>query len=183
MAILFLIDISFSQDLPRWQDRNSVLNSQRTKRITLLVVFLFISVAFISSFRQYPDSFKKLQWSSTPTNSIQQITEIYAHSNKQIFNKSPKKPARIIKVTAAYGKGAIVQDERTNAAVTTRERVLQTHIDHADRHGHYQIVQRTDIMGNIMTKIGTVLKVLMDEMAKPENERSEWIWYVSCFSS
>ncbi|PWN31387.1 uncharacterized protein FA14DRAFT_192993 [Meira miltonrushii] len=169
-------------DLPKWQDRNSVLNPQRTKRFTLFVVFLFVSVAIIFSLRQYPDSFNKLQWSSTPetvkTNtSVQQITEAYIHnSNQTISSTSPKKPARIIKVTAAYGKGAIIQDEKTKAAVTTRERILQTHIDHANRNGHIQFVQRSDIMGNIMTKIGTVLKVLMDEMAKPEEERSEWIW-------
>lgn len=81
-------------------------------------------------------------------------------------------------MTAAYGKGAIIQDEKSKAAVTVRERIIQSHIDHANKNGHKQYVQRTDMMGNIMTKIGTVLKVLMDEMAKPEDERSEWIWYV-----
>lgn len=82
---------------------------------------------------------------------------------------------KVIKVTFAYGKGAIDAEGHTSTMNALRERVIHTHIDHAKRHNHRQIVQRTDLIGNIFTKVATILHIMIDELNKPEDKRSGWI--------
>lgn len=59
------------------------------------------------------------------------------------------------------------------------ERALQSHLRHAQRWGYGMQVLRQEIVGGVWDKISYLLSIVLQELAKPQSERTEWLWYVS----
>jgi len=57
------------------------------------------------------------------------------------------------------------------------ERALQTHIDHAERHGYPMYVARENAADGMFNKIAYILHIVLQELYKPADERVEWLFY------
>jgi hypothetical protein len=57
----------------------------------------------------------------------------------------------------------------------TYERALVLHKAHAKRNGHPMFVCREKILSGLWTKPAFILSVILAELAKPENERLQWL--------
>jgi hypothetical protein len=142
---------------------------------TLGAVVVFSLLAYVSSqkseqIRSIAEHIREKQCGFRP-GSQNVITEDTTQQAQEVEPPVQK----VIKVTFDYGKGSIDSEGHNSAMNDLRQRVIQTHIDHASRHNHRQVVQRTDLIGNIFTKVATILHIMIDELNKPEGKRSEWI--------
>jgi len=83
---------------------------------------------------------------------------------------------RIGKVSMLFGRGDLY---KKNADLTSLyERSLATHTEHAKLHGYPFFVARQEILPTAWTKHAYILSVILQEMAKPEEERLEWLMWV-----
>ena len=57
----------------------------------------------------------------------------------------------------------------------TYERALVLQKAHAERNGHPMFVCREKILSGLWTKPAFILSVILAELAKPENERLQWL--------
>lgn len=80
-------------------------------------------------------------------------------------DQSPEPPF-ITKVTMLYGDRNEVY-----------ERALQSHIDHGKKHGYPVKVLRQKMLGRLWTKPAWLLSIVLDELAKPPEQRTQWIFW------
>ncbi|SRR6266480_4045913 len=123
------------------------LHSSYTRRYKLLVVFTFI-VFFLFLCK------------SSLTVTLGQHTVKFA---PEILRNTTKK-ARFAKVTVASGFEDILY-----------ERALDTHIQHARRHGYRMYIARENVADGMFNKIAYILYVLLHELYMPADERVEWL--------
>ncbi|KAB8606258.1 hypothetical protein FH972_025887 [Carpinus fangiana] len=64
-----------------------------------------------------------------------------------------------------------------NESTPTSERALRTHIHHNSIHNYAQFTLRRQIAQAPWSKSNTILKVLLDELSRPEGERLEWLFW------
>lgn len=165
--------------------QNSRKSSLSLKKIGLIFAGFFVIIIFFINHSSVSQAANNLCTNAFRNSEIQQnvdIASLHDHidpalleSSKSISTLQSSIPARIIKVTFQYGKGSIDSEGHKSGMDKLRDRTLQTHFDHAKLHGHRQIVQKVDLMGNIYTKTATVLNIIIEELAKPEGERAEWV--------
>ena len=74
---------------------------------------------------------------------------------------------RITKVSVVYGQ--------PNARY---EGAIRSHQRHADRWGYDLQVLRQEIVGGVWDKVSYLLSLVLQELAKPPEERREWLWFV-----
>ena len=74
------------------------------------------------------------------------------------------KKARFAKVAVASGFEDILY-----------ERALDTHVQHAVKHGYPMYMARENAADGMFNKIAYILDVLLNELFKPADERVEWI--------
>lgn len=60
----------------------------------------------------------------------------------------------------------------------TYERALELHMAHAANHGHPMFVLRERLLSGLWSKPAWILNVILQELAKPEGERLEWILWI-----
>lgn len=58
------------------------------------------------------------------------------------------------------------------------ERAIRTHEQHDKLHGYRLHVLRTQLMDDVWSKPAYILSLLLRELAKPENDRLEWLFWV-----
>ena len=58
------------------------------------------------------------------------------------------------------------------------ERGLELHQAHADKQGHPMFVLRERILSGLWSKPAFILSVMLQELAKPESERLQWLLWV-----
>ena len=86
----------------------------------------------------------------------------------QDFSLVKSKPSpRVAKCTIVFG-----------ATNPVYERALLTHTAHNERHGYLMYVLRQTILDDVWTKPAFILSLLLDELAKPEDQRLEWLFWV-----
>jgi len=84
----------------------------------------------------------------------------------------PLKPKSVVgKVHAVFGEPNPVY-----------ERALELHRSHADKQGHPMFVLRERILSGLWSKPAFILSVMLQELAKPEAERLQWLLWVLCKS-
>jgi len=59
------------------------------------------------------------------------------------------------------------------------ELALKTHERHSKQHGYEMHVLRRGITGGYWNKLAFLLKLVIQELEKPESERTDWIMCVS----
>lgn len=74
------------------------------------------------------------------------------------------KQARFAKVAVASGFEDILY-----------ERALDTHVQHAIRHGYPMYMARENAADGMFNKIAYILDILLNELFKPADERVEWL--------
>lgn len=57
------------------------------------------------------------------------------------------------------------------------ERALDTHVQHAKRHGYPIYIARENAADGMFNKIAYIVDVLLNELFKPADERVEWLFY------
>ncbi|OHE94722.1 hypothetical protein CORC01_09939 [Colletotrichum orchidophilum] len=87
-------------------------------------------------------------------------------SSCQPAPRDPKSHIRITTVTAQFGK---IQEHYQNA--------LQSHVLHTTLHGAGLEVMCTPIVDDLWNKPAYLLSLLLDEMLKPPEERTEWLFW------
>lgn len=75
-------------------------------------------------------------------------------------------PSKVTKVTALFGQ----ENELYEAAI-------RSHEEHNRLHGYELKVLRERIVNNFWSKPAYLLSLIVEELAKPEEERTEWIMY------
>ena len=75
--------------------------------------------------------------------------------------------ARIAKCTIIFGNLNPVYD-----------RALQTHETHNKKHGYPMYILRQSILDDVWTKPAYILSLILRELAKPAEERLEWLFWV-----
>ncbi|KAK7444210.1 hypothetical protein CaCOL14_008511 [Colletotrichum acutatum] len=79
----------------------------------------------------------------------------------------PKSHIRITTVTAQFGN---IREHYQNA--------LQSHVLHTTLHGNGLEVMCTPVVDDLWNKPAYILSLLLDEMLKPPEERTEWLFWV-----
>ena len=74
------------------------------------------------------------------------------------------KKARFAKIAVASGFEDILY-----------ERALDTHVQHAARHGYPMYTARENAADGMFNKIAFILDILLNELFKPADERVEWL--------
>lgn len=74
--------------------------------------------------------------------------------------------SKVTKVTALFGQ----ENELYEAAI-------RSHEEHNRLHGYELKVLRERIVNNFWSKPAYLLSLIVEELAKPEEERTEWIMY------
>lgn len=74
------------------------------------------------------------------------------------------KKARFAKIAVASGFEDILY-----------ERALDTHVQHAIRHGYPMYMARENAADGMFNKIAYILDILLNELFKPADERVEWL--------
>ena len=118
---------------------------------------LFVIVFLLQCSYWHPRTFTSLQSSS----GSQRNNAVAGRSSKN--NKH-----RIAKVSVVYGKPNPLY-----------ERSLQSHERHAQRWGYEMQVLRREIVGGVWDKVSYLLSLVLQELAKPPAEQTEWLWFVS----
>lgn len=84
-----------------------------------------------------------------------------------------RKPAversRIAKVTMGVG----------DQLPEVYNRTLAKHVEHSGRYGYETYVLRKPLLEGFWSKPAYLLSIMLSEMEKPEDERLEWLLYVS----
>jgi len=75
-------------------------------------------------------------------------------------------PPRFAKIAVASGFEDILY-----------EKALQTHFDHAEKHGYPMYMAREQAADGMFNKIAYIMTVLLNELYKPADERVEWLFY------
>ena len=75
---------------------------------------------------------------------------------------------RITKVSVVYGTPNPLY-----------EGALQSHQRHAQRWGYEMQILRREIVGGVWDKVSYLLSLVLQELAKQDAERTEWLWFVS----
>ncbi|PWN53679.1 hypothetical protein IE53DRAFT_125906 [Violaceomyces palustris] len=114
-----------------------------------------------------------------------------------------KKSSRIIKATVLYGSGVIkshvkigddskddgktlsssslpasASEPTLTQAQARYERALQTHLEHAKIHGYQTKIMRKAMYDEVWTKPAYLLSLVLEELAKDEDDKAEWIlWF------
>jgi hypothetical protein len=57
------------------------------------------------------------------------------------------------------------------------ERALDTHVQHAKKHGYPMYMARENAADGMFNKIAYIMDVLLNELFKPAEERVEWLFY------
>lgn len=76
------------------------------------------------------------------------------------------KTARFAKIAVASGFEDILY-----------ERALDTHVQHAKKHGYPMYMARENAADGMFNKIAYIMDVLLNELFKPAEERVEWLFY------
>ncbi|USW54831.1 Putative glycosyltransferase 34, nucleotide-diphospho-sugar transferase [Septoria linicola] len=63
------------------------------------------------------------------------------------------------------------------AELADNQAVLQTHRDHAELQGHSMHVLDRQIMHGMWSKLSYMLMLVLEELAKPEDERMKWLFW------
>ncbi|KAL1302812.1 hypothetical protein AAFC00_003150 [Neodothiora populina] len=101
---------------------------------------------------------------SIPTAPHSQIDAFEKVPHEELYNGTEKGFARIKKVSALIG-------ERNHLY----ERALKTHERHNEIHGYEMQVLRERITSSYWAKPSWLLAMLVEELARPELERNEWL--------
>ena len=113
----------------------------------------------------------KLPWGSYPRfdHEIQQYNNTHPPGNgtiefipETLVNTTKK--ARFVKVAVASGFEDILY-----------ERALDTHVQHALRHGYPMYMARENAADGMFNKIAYILDILLNELFKPADERVDWL--------
>jgi hypothetical protein len=114
----------------------------------------------------------KLPWNSTLSqidHEIQQYNQTLPPGNgtiefipETLVNTTKK--ARFAKVAVASGFEDILY-----------ERALDTHVQHALRHGYPMYMARENAADGMFNKIAYILDILLNELFKPADERVDWL--------
>lgn len=59
----------------------------------------------------------------------------------------------------------------------TYERALRLHELHSQRMGHPMFVLREKLLSGLWSKPAYILSILLEELARPEDERLKWLLY------
>jgi len=91
-------------------------------------------------------------------------------SDSPIFQPKAAKPtpkSRVGKVHAVFGEQNSVY-----------ERALALHRSHSELMGHPMFVLRERLLSGLWSKPAFILSIMLQELAKPEEERLAWLLYV-----
>ncbi len=117
------------------------------RRIKLVASFIFV-VSFIFLCKFNPTV-------SAGKGTIKFTSEILSNTTKK---------ARFAKVTVASGFEDI-----------SYEQALETHKQHAIRHGYPMYIARENAADGMFNKVAQILHILLHELFKPADERVEWL--------
>lgn len=78
--------------------------------------------------------------------------------------------SKITKVSMMYGSRT--KDVRYKAA-------LHSQRQHAERHGHGLKVLSTGFKSEFWSKYSFTLKIMLEELEKPKDRRTKWLWYAA----
>lgn len=133
-----------------------LLKNQFT-RITILVLLI---LALIYHFGEGNHRTTTPAWVPSPTSSHEEIGDTLALRSQ------------VGKVHAVFGEPNPVY-----------ERALVLHKAHSDAMGHPMFVLRERLLSGLWSKPGFILSVMLQELAKPEENRLKWLLYASldCF--
>lgn len=98
-------------------------------------------------------------------------TKTFSRIKVEAEETVPSVIARIIKVTVFYDKGMLYKGAEEDVS----SQILTGHTQHAERHGHRQVIQRQNLMGGIYTKPAAILNLILQELKQPVEKRAEWI--------
>lgn len=83
------------------------------------------------------------------------------------LSKPPPPPIRIVKISALFGDSS-----------SAMQRALRTHEIHNRMHGYQMSVARRSILDDTWTKPAYILSIVLRELAKPDGEHAEWVFWV-----
>jgi hypothetical protein len=140
-------------------------------RITRITVLFFLIITIIYNFQ--PSNGSQIfsqNLSAKWTPAINTSSEGISAPQSSDGVVDPLKPRSLVgKVHAVFGEPNPVY-----------ERALKLHEAHADARGHPMFVLRERILSGLWSKPAYILSVMLQELAKPEGQRLEWLLYVSC---
>jgi len=112
-----------------------------------------------------------LPWGNTNTGKVLEYDPYYnktvAPGNGTISiipDNNSTKTARFAKIAVASGFEDILY-----------ERALDTHVQHAAKHGYPMYMARENAAEGMFNKIAYILDVLLNELFKPAEDRVEWL--------
>lgn len=119
-------------------------------------VLLCMKLPWDSSFSRFDHELQQYNRTLPPGNGTIEFTP-------QTLLNTTKKP-RFAKVAVASGFEDILY-----------ERALDTHVQHALRHGYPMYMARENAVDGMFNKIAYILDILLNELFKPADERVEWL--------
>ncbi len=119
-------------------------------------VFLCMKFPWGSSFSRFDSDIQQYNRTLPRGNgTIEFIPETLVNTTKK---------ARFVKVAVASGFEDILY-----------ERALDTHVQHALKHGYPMYMARENAADGMFNKIAYILDVLLNELFKPADERVDWL--------
>ncbi len=90
-------------------------------------------------------------------------------THQNVRSKAEPPESRVGKVHAVFG-------EQRNPVY---ERALALHQEHSEANGHPMFVLRERILSGLWSKPAFILGIIVEELARPREERLQWLMYVS----
>lgn len=82
----------------------------------------------------------------------------------------PLERSKIVKLTMLYY-------DNVTADTEAYERAMQSHVPHDEKFGYDHFILRRGLVEGLWTKQAQILQILIRELAKPPEERYEWIFW------
>jgi hypothetical protein len=98
------------------------------------------------------------------------------------FNNTSLKPAQHVsnsgksgRVYMHYGHGAMEHGVSLDGFFNDAMRI---HLEYDAIHGYPSFVLRSDLYDGVWGKVAYLATIIAEQMAKPRDQRLEWLWYV-----
>jgi type VI protein secretion system component VasK len=134
---------------------NRSLSLPQVRTFTIVAVIVFLVVVLLHSFGANQERIEHTR------QSIQALTKNIPHSWRH-------GGSRVLKATSTFGKSNDLYD-----------RAIRSHEEHNRDHGYDMKVLRGNIVNPYWSKPTYLFSLIVEELAKPEETRAQWIMLVS----
>jgi hypothetical protein len=150
--------------LPLYPETRRLLKNSITRYLIIAAICLVVFYKFsLESCIPVPSSPPR-SYSTIPSDARPVIQGVPIGSGNEDVADPLQPRSAVGKVHAVFGEPNPVY-----------ERALKLHESHAERQGHPMFVLRERLLSGLWSKPAFILSVMLQELAKPEGERLEWL--------